>query len=210
VRGTSFGGILCPHPTTHLRTEERRLTKLKKRTPWVAALVLLLALWLASCGGGQAGGSGGQAGAGGDGQGGGGGSQTTAAKKVSTAHMHEKTTTAHKKAPTGGGASGGVIKTVTIKEVDFELSPSSVTLSKPGTYSFKAKNDGATQHSLEIEGKGLKSAGGQVGEAKLEQVLNPGQNGVLMVTFHKPGTYVMYCPIDEHEQLGMKGEVVIK
>jgi hypothetical protein len=88
--------------------------------------------------------------------------------------MHEKTTTAHKKAPTGGGASGGVIKTVTIKEVDFELSPSSVTLSKPGTYSFKAKNDGATQHSLEIEGKGLKSAGGQVGEAKLEQVLNPG------------------------------------
>jgi uncharacterized cupredoxin-like copper-binding protein len=183
---------------------------LKKRTPWVAALVLLLALWLASCGGGQAGGSGVQAGAGGDGQGGGGGSQTTAAKKVSTAHMHEKTTTAHKKAPTGGVASGGVIKTVTIKEVDFELSPSSVTLSKPGTYSFKAKNDGATQHSLEIEGKGLKSAGGQAGEAKLEQVLNPGQNGVLRVTFHKPGTYVMYCPIDEHEQLGMKGEVVIK
>jgi uncharacterized cupredoxin-like copper-binding protein len=180
---------------------------LKERTPWVAALVLFLALWLASCGG-QAGGGGGQGG------GGGGKSQTTAGKKVSTAHTHEKTTkkttTARKKAPTGGGASGGVIKTVTIKEVDFELSPSSVTLSKPGTYSFKAKNDGATQHSLEIEGKGLKSAGGQVGEAKLEQVLNPGQNGVLRVTFHKPGTYVMYCPIDEHEQLGMKGEVVIK
>jgi uncharacterized cupredoxin-like copper-binding protein len=185
---------------------------LKKRTPWVAALVLLLALWLASCGGGgQTGGGGGEAGAGGDGQGGGGGgSQTTAGKKVSTAHMHEKTTTAHKKAPTGGEASGGVIKTVTIEEVDFELSPSSVTLSKPGTYSFKAENDGATQHSLEIEGKGLKSAGAQVGEAKLKQVLNPGQSGVLRVTFQKPGTYVMYCPIDEHEQLGMKGEVVLK
>jgi uncharacterized cupredoxin-like copper-binding protein len=187
---------------------------LKKRTPWVAALVLLLALWLPSCGG-QTGGGGGEAGAGGDGQGGGGGgSQTTAGKKVSTVHMHEKTTnkttTAHKKAPTGGGAPGGVIKTVTIKEVDFELSPSSVTLNKPGTYSFKAENDGATQHSLEIEGKGLKSAGGQVDEAKLKQVLNPGQSGVLRVTFQKLGTYVMYCPIDEHEQLGMKGEVVLK
>jgi uncharacterized cupredoxin-like copper-binding protein len=33
---------------------------------------------------------------------------------------------------------------------------------------------------------------------------------VLRVTFQKPGTYVMYCPIDEHEQLGMKGEVVLK
>ena len=117
---------------------------LKKRTPWVAALVLLLALWLASCGGGQTGGGGGQAGAGGDGQGGGGGSQTTAGKNASTAHTHEKTpkktTTAHKKAPTGGGASGGVIKTVAIKETEFKLSPSTVTLSKPGTYAFKAEN----------------------------------------------------------------------
>jgi uncharacterized cupredoxin-like copper-binding protein len=187
---------------------------LKERTPSVAALVLFLALWLASCGG-QAGGGGGQGGAGG-GQGGAGGgkSQTTAAKKVSTAHTHEKTakktTTARKKAPTGGGASGGVIKTVTIKEVDFELSPSSVTLSKPGTYAFKAENDGASQHSLQIEGKGLKSAGGQVGEAKLKQLLNPGQSGVLRVTFQKPGTYVMDCPIDGHAAIGMKGQVVLK
>jgi uncharacterized cupredoxin-like copper-binding protein len=161
---------------------------MKKRTLWVAALVLLLAFVLASCGGG--------------GQGGGGsGYQTTAGKKA---------TTAHKKASTGGGASGGVIKTFTIKESEFKLSPSRVTLSKPGTYSFKAENDGSVQHSLEIEGKGLKSAGGQVGEAKLKQALNPGQSGVLTVTFQKPGTYVMYCPIDDHEQLGMKGVVVVK
>jgi len=184
---------------------------MKKHTPWVAALVLLLALWLASCGGGEAGG--------GAKGGGGGGSQTTVGKKATTAHTHEKTTAhkkkkrtaAHKKNRTaGGGASGGVIRTVTIKEVDFKLSPSSVTLSKPGTYSFKAENDGATQHSLAIEGKGLKSAGGQVGETELKQVLNPGQSGLLTLTFQKPDTYVMYCPIDGHEALGMKGEVVIK
>jgi uncharacterized cupredoxin-like copper-binding protein len=174
---------------------------MKKHTPWVAALLLLLALWLASCGGGQAGGGGAQGG------GGGGKSQTTAGKKAPTAHTHEKTTAAKKKR-TAGGASGGVIKTVTIKEVDFGLSPSSVTLSKVGTYAFKAENDGATQHSLQIEG--LKSAGGRVGEAKLKQALNPGRSGVLRVTFQKPGTYVMYCPIDGHEALGMKGEVVVK
>jgi len=187
---------------------------LKKRTPWVAALVLLLALWLASCGG-QTGGGGGQAGAGGDGQGGGGGgSQTTAGKKVSTAHTHEKTTnkttTAHKKAPTGGGASGGVIKTVAIKETELELSPSTVVLSKPGTYAFKAENKGSSGHSLEIEGKGVSSKGGEVSEAKLEQTLNPGQSAVLTVTFQEPGNYEMYCPIDGHKELGMKGEVVVK
>jgi uncharacterized cupredoxin-like copper-binding protein len=40
--------------------------------------------------------------------------------------------------------------------------------------------------------------------------LNPGQSGVLTVTFEKPGTYEMYCPVDGHEQMGMKGEVVVK
>jgi uncharacterized cupredoxin-like copper-binding protein len=180
---------------------------MKKRTTlWVVALVLLLALVLTSCGGGQAGGGGGQAGGGGGQGGGGGGSQTSAGKKTTTAHAHKKSPTAGKKAPTGGG----VIKTVTIKESEFKLSPSRVTLSKPGTYSFKAEDDGSIQHSLEIEGKGVKSAGGQVGEVKLRQALNPGQSGVLTVTFQKPGTYVMYCPVDDHEQLGMKGEVVVK
>ena len=33
---------------------------------------------------------------------------------------------------------------------------------------------------------------------------------MLRVTFQKPGTYVMYCPIDGHEAFGMKGEVVLK
>jgi uncharacterized cupredoxin-like copper-binding protein len=93
------------------------------------------------------------------------------------------------------------------KESEYKLSPSSVTLSKPGTYAFKALDKGSTQHSLTIEGKGLK---GQGGEATLKQVLSPGQSGVLTVTFHKGGTYEMYCPVDGHEQIGMKGKVVVK
>ena len=113
-----------------------------------------------------------------------------------------------------------VIKTVAIKETDFKLSPSTVTLSKPGTYTFKVEDDGSTQHSLEIEGEGVKSEGGEGeeseggeeegGEAQLEQTLDPGQSGVLMVSFQKPGTYEMYCPVDGHEQMGMKGKVVVK
>jgi uncharacterized cupredoxin-like copper-binding protein len=155
----------------------------QKGIPVVAAL-LVFAFVLTSCGGG--GGYSGSSGGGGGGSGSASSSNTT------------------------GGASGGVIKTVAIKETQFKLSPSSVTLSKPGTYAFKAENNGSVQHSLAIEGKGVKSEGGQAGEAKLKQALNPGQSGVLAVTFQKPGTYDMYCPVDGHEQLGMKGEVVVK
>jgi uncharacterized cupredoxin-like copper-binding protein len=105
------------------------------------------------------------------------------------------------------GTKGGVIGTVVVKETDYKLSVSSVTLSKPGTYAFEAENKGSTQHSLTIEGKGVK---GQGGAATLKQTLSPGQNGVLTVTFQKPGTYEMYCPVDGHEQMGMKSKVVVK
>jgi uncharacterized cupredoxin-like copper-binding protein len=154
-----------------------------KGTLAVAALALVLALVLASCGGG----------------GGGSGSSSSAATKSGATKS-----AATKSGATKSGASGGVIKTVLIKESEFKLSPSSVTLSKPGTYNFKAENVGSTQHSLEIEGKGVK------GEAQLEEVLDPGQSGVLTVSFQKSGTYEMYCPVDGHEQEGMKGEVVVK
>jgi uncharacterized cupredoxin-like copper-binding protein len=83
-------------------------------------------------------------------------------------------------------------------------------LSKPGTYAFKAENKGSAEHNLEIEGEGLKSKGGEAGEAKLEQNLGPGQSGVLTVSFQKPGTYEMYCPVIGHRLAGMKGEVVVK
>jgi uncharacterized cupredoxin-like copper-binding protein len=170
-----------------------------KGTLAVAALALVLALALTSCGGAGSGGSSGSGsatsgkattGESSSGGGGGYGSSSSAA--------------------TTSGTSGGAIKTVVIKETEFKLSPSSVTLSKPGTYTFRAENKGSAQHSLEIEGKGVKSEGSEGGEAKLKQVLNPGQSGVLTVTFQRPGTYEMYCPVDGHEQEGMKGEVVVK
>jgi uncharacterized cupredoxin-like copper-binding protein len=166
-------------------TPARRLRKMKCALKGTLA-VGVLALMLASCGGG--GGTGGSSGGGG--------------KHGSSSSAGTTTTTE--------GASGGTIKTVVIKESEFKLSPSSVTLSKPGTYAFKAQNKGATQHSLEIEGKGVKSEGGEAGEAKLEHTLNPGQSSVLTVSFQKPGTYVMYCPVFGHKLAGMKGEVVVK
>ncbi len=108
---------------------------------------------------------------------------------------------------TAAGSGGAAIKTIMVKETEYKLDPSKIVLSKPGTYAFKAEDKGKVQHSLEVEGKGVK---GEEHEAKLKSILNPGQSSVLRVTFTKPGTYEIYCPVDGHKQLGMKGEVVVK
>ena len=148
-----------------------------KDTPSLVALALLLALTLALASCG-----GGSSGGGGGGSGSGGSGSSD-------------------------GTKGRVIKTVAIKETEWKLSPSRLTLSKPGTYAFKAEDRGDDQHSLTIVGKGVKN---DAGHAQLKQAVNPGQKGVLRVTFQEAGTYQMYCPIDGHEELGMKGKVVVK
>jgi uncharacterized cupredoxin-like copper-binding protein len=178
-----------------------------KGTLALAALALVLALVLTSCSGGASSSSG----ASGGGSSGSGKAPTSRSSGGGGGYGYGGGNTSSSSAPTTtNSSSGGALKTIVIKETEFKLSPSSVTLSKPGTYAFKAENKGTTQHSLEIEGKGLKSEEGEGGEAELEQTLNPGESGVLTVTFQKPGTYEMYCPVDAHEQEGMKGEVVVK
>jgi uncharacterized cupredoxin-like copper-binding protein len=179
----------------------------------VGGLTLVLAFVLVSCGSG---------GGGGAGKGSSSTSKATTSGKVTTsgssggsrkygsASSAATTTTKGTSKGASQAASGRRIKTIVIQETEFELSPSSVTLSKAGTYAFKAQNKGSTQHSLEIDGEGVVSKGGKAGEARLEQDLDPGQSGVLAVTFKKPGTYEMYCPIIGHRLAGMKGSVVVK
>lgn len=178
-----------------------------KGTLALAALALVLALVLTSCSGGASSSSG----ASGGGSSSSGKATTSRSSGGGGGYGYGGGNTSSSSAPTTtNSSSGGALKTIVIKETEFKLSPSSVTLSKPGTYKFKTENKGTTQHSLEIEGKGVKSEGSEEGEAELKQALNPGQSGVLTVTFQKPGTYEMYCPVDSHEQEGMKGEVVVK
>ena len=173
----------------------------------VGALTLMLAVVLVSCGGGGADGS--SAGRGSSSR----GKATTSGKSTTGGPSGDR----GKYGPSSSsattmpnGASGGTLETIVIRETEMKLSPSTMPLNKPGTYAFKAVNKGSIQHSLEIDGDGLKSQGGEVGEARLEQNSNPGQSGVLTVTFQEPGTYQMYCPVIGHRLAGMKGEVVIK
>jgi plastocyanin len=106
----------------------------------------------------------------------------------------------------GGGSGLGETPgvkgtTVTVLLRDFEISPGSITLPKPGTYTFKASNEGAQTHNLEVEGKGVEEKGTNVGF---------GKSMSFTVKFDKAGDYEMYCPVDGHRALGMEGTVTVK
>src|SRR5256885_2932986 len=98
---------------------------------------------------------------------------------------------------TSSASSGGaVIKTVSVHETEYKLSPSTISLTKTGTYVFKGVNDGTTTHALAVEGNGIDEDGTGI---------SPGSSGTLKVTLAKAGTYEIYCPIDGHKDMGMEG-----
>jgi uncharacterized cupredoxin-like copper-binding protein len=119
---------------------------------------------------------------------------STAASSATTAA--ESTAASSTTASSGGG--GG--QSVDIGETEYKLDPSDATV-KAGSVTFNVKNDGSTTHDLTIEGNGIDEQG--------TDPLSPGDSGQLTVDL-KPGTYTIYCSIDGHEDLGMKGTVTVQ
>jgi uncharacterized cupredoxin-like copper-binding protein len=101
---------------------------------------------------------------------------------------------------TPASSGGTVVKTVTVHEKEYKLTPSSISLPKAGTYVFKGVNDGTTAHALAVEGNGVDMDGAEI---------SPRSSGTLKVTLPKKGTYEIYCPVDGHKGLGMKGTVTV-
>jgi plastocyanin len=99
------------------------------------------------------------------------------------------------------GAAGGAGETVNVTMTDFEFDPKDPTV-KPGEVTFDVTNDGETLHNMEVEGP--------TGEAELPEDLQPGDADEFSVDLSEPGRYRFYCPVGNHEQLGMVGEVTVK
>jgi uncharacterized cupredoxin-like copper-binding protein len=97
----------------------------------------------------------------------------------------------------GGGGAGG---TVDLTAADFKFTPADPTV-KSGEVTFSLKNDGQETHSLEIE-----DVNGS--DQELEGDVSPGSDGTLKVNL-PPGKYEFYCPVDDHKEMGMEGEITV-
>jgi uncharacterized cupredoxin-like copper-binding protein len=101
---------------------------------------------------------------------------------------------------TVAAASGSGGQTIQVKESEFKLTPSSFTVSKPGTVTFEATNAGKIDHALEVEGNGVEEK---------TSTISPGSTTKLTVNLSKNGTYAVYCPIDGHRAMGMEAKLVV-
>jgi plastocyanin len=97
-------------------------------------------------------------------------------------------------------AAGGA-ETVDVSATDFKFDPDDPTVA-PGEVTFKVTNDGEAPHNLEVEGPS--------GEAELPQDLQAGDSGEFTADLSEPGKYTFYCPVGNHEDLGMVGEVTVE
>ncbi|HEU4520489.1 MAG TPA: hypothetical protein VFT12_00705 [Thermoanaerobaculia bacterium] len=70
-----------------------------------------------------------------------------------------------------------------------------------GSQTFRIENAGKEIHSFEIEGNGV--------HASLPSPLSAGSRGQLDVNL-PPGTYTVYCPVEDHRQRGMSMTVTVK
>ena len=96
--------------------------------------------------------------------------------------------------------SSPAAETVKLSETEFKITPADPSVKKGGTVTFEVANDGEFDHSLEVEGPS--------GEVETDTI-PPGQSATLEVDLSKAGTYEMYCPIGNHREMGMEGEVSV-
>jgi uncharacterized cupredoxin-like copper-binding protein len=97
-------------------------------------------------------------------------------------------------------ASGGGGETVSLSASEFKFTPSDPAVKKTGKVTFKVKNDGNTDHALEVEGPN--------GETETDAIAS-GESATLTVDLSKAGKYEMYCPIGNHRDQGMEGTVTV-
>jgi uncharacterized cupredoxin-like copper-binding protein len=104
------------------------------------------------------------------------------------------------KASGGGAAAAG--QTVTVQEKEFKITlGGSAKKLEPGKVTFVVKDTGKLQHDLAIKGPGLKQ--------KQTSLLSPGKGANLTVTLEK-GTYIVWCTVPGHRQLGMVAKLHVR
>lgn len=88
-------------------------------------------------------------------------------------------------------------RNVTVSATEYRLTPPKPRVTRAGSITVDVANDGDVSHALVIEGP--------VGDVRT-RALRPGERTTLEVALG-PGSYKWYCPLADHERLGMAGAV---
>ena len=100
-------------------------------------------------------------------------------------------------APGGGASTNLKIAADPSGQLKFDKDTLSA---KQGSVTITMDNPSPVPHAVGIEGNGVDKDGDTVSK-----------DGKSVVTENlKPGTYTFYCPVDGHEQAGMKGTLTVK
>ena len=90
-------------------------------------------------------------------------------------------------------------ETIKLTETEFAIEPADVRVDEEGIVEFEVANAGSVTHALEVEG-------GPVEQETAE--IAPGESASLEVRLAE-GTYELYCPIGDHADQGMTGELTV-
>ncbi len=120
----------------------------------------------------------------------GGSTSTTGAETTGT-----PTTTSGSEQPTGDP-----VATIEVEETEYELNPANPGVESAGLVKFEVTNAGKIGHALEVEGPD--------GEVETEEIA-PGDTAMIEADLNKPGSYRWYCPIGDHADQGMDGQILV-
>lgn len=149
------------------------------------AATLLLGLLGAACGNGK--GSGGAYGGGAGGAAGAG----SASAGASGGYGYGSGGGSSGSSGTGSGGGAGVL---TLKEANFQFSPTKITVTSGDTITVSDTNP-STPHTFTVQGTSI-------------DVSNNGQQSQTVTIDLKPGTYAFYCRF--HRSLGMTGTLIVR
>jgi uncharacterized cupredoxin-like copper-binding protein len=109
------------------------------------------------------------------------------------------TNTTQTSTTTSGGGAGSKLKVVADPSGALKFDKSKLN-AKAGNVTITMDNPSPVQHAIGVKGGGVQKTGGTVTKG-----------GVSTVTAKlKAGSYEFYCPVDGHEQAGMKGTLTVK
>jgi plastocyanin len=116
----------------------------------------------------------------------------------------------------GGGGGGEDVKPipptrvtadkpVSVRADEYSFNPESILVADPGAapaeITVELRNDGAQAHDLRLR-RGGEDVGGT-------PIFGPNETKTAKVSLD-PGSYEMFCSVGNHEDLGMKGTLVVE